>query len=34
MEKPYQGKWTSCMLEDSCWTLKMDVPDAKYRRKP
>jgi len=20
------------MLADSCWTLKRDVPDAKYRR--
>jgi len=33
MEKWYQGKWTSSMLADNCWTLKMDVPDAKYRRK-
>jgi len=32
MEKWYQGKWTSSMLADYCWTLKMDVPDAKYRR--
>ena len=29
----YQGKWTSCMLADYSWTMKMDVPDAKYRRK-
>ena len=28
MEKRYQGKWTSSMLADSCWTLKRDVPDA------
>ena len=33
MEKRYQGKWTSSMLADYCWTLEMDVPDAKYRRK-
>ena len=33
MEKQYQGKWTSSMLADYCWTLKMEVPDAKYRRK-
>ena len=33
MVKRYQGKWTSCMLTDYCWTLKRDVPDAKYRRK-
>jgi len=31
MEKRYQGKWTSSLLADYCWTLKMDVPDAKYR---
>jgi len=33
MEKQYQGKWTSSMLVDNCWTLKRDVPDAKYRQK-
>jgi len=33
VEKRYQGKWTSSMLADYCWTLKRDVPDAKYRRK-
>jgi len=32
-EKRYQGMWTSSMLADYCWTLKRDVPDAKYRRK-
>jgi len=32
MEKWYQGKWTSSMLTEYCWTLKIDVPDAKYRR--
>jgi len=32
MEKLYQGKWTSSMLRDYCWTLKRDVTDAKYRR--
>jgi len=32
-EKRYQGKWTSSMLADYCWTLKRDVPEAKYRRK-
>jgi len=26
MEKAYQGKWTSSMLADYCWTLKRDVP--------
>jgi len=29
MEKQYQGKWTSSMLADYCWTQKRDVPDAK-----
>ena len=33
MEKRYQGKWTSSMLADYRWTVKRDVPDAKYRRK-
>jgi len=33
IEKRYRGKWTSSVLEDYCWTLKRDVPDAKYRRK-
>jgi len=33
MEKRYQGKWTSSMLAGYCWTLKRDVPEAKYRRK-
>ena len=33
MEKRYQGKWTSSMLADYCWTLKRDVPYARYRRK-
>jgi hypothetical protein len=28
-EKRYQGKWTSRMLADYCWTLKRNVPDAK-----
>jgi len=33
MEKRNQGKSTSSILVDCCWTLKMNVPDAKYRRK-
>ena len=33
MEKRYQGKWTSSMLADYCWTLKRDVPEANYWRK-
>jgi len=33
MEKRYQGKWSSSMVADCCWTVKRDVPEAKYRRK-
>ncbi|UYV80765.1 hypothetical protein LAZ67_19001665 [Cordylochernes scorpioides] len=33
MEKRYQGKRSPGMLDDYCWTLKRDVPQAKYRRK-
>jgi len=33
MEKRYQGKWTSSMLADYCWTLKRHVPEANYWRK-
>jgi len=33
MEKRYQGKWTSSMLADYCWTLKRDVPEANYQQK-
>ena len=33
MEKRCQGKWTSSMFADYCWTLKRDVSYAKYRRK-
>jgi len=33
MEKRYQGKWTSSMLADYCWTLNRGVPEANYRRK-
>ena len=33
MEKLNQGKWTSSMLVDYCWTMKRDVPDTKYWSK-
>ena len=33
METRYQGKWSSSMLADYCWTLKSDIPEAKYSRK-
>jgi len=29
VDKQYQGKWTSSMLTDYCWSLKIAVPDAK-----
>jgi len=38
MEKWYQGKWTSSMLADYCWSLKMDVlyltPNTSESHKP
>ncbi|UYV79127.1 hypothetical protein LAZ67_17001185 [Cordylochernes scorpioides] len=33
MEKRYQCKWSPAMLADYCWTLKRDLPQAKYRKK-
>jgi len=33
MEMRYQGKWTSSMFADYCWTLKRYVPEANYSRK-
>jgi len=33
MEKRYQGKLTTVMLADYCWTLKRDIPNARYSRK-
>ncbi|GFV14773.1 uncharacterized protein TNCV_3959831 [Trichonephila clavipes] len=32
-EKRYQGKWNANMLADYCWIIKMDTPQAKYKRK-
>lgn len=29
-EKRYQGKWSTSMLADYCWTLRGNVPQAKY----
>jgi hypothetical protein len=34
MENRYHGKWIPSMLADYCWTLRRDVPQAKYIRKP
>ena len=33
MERRYQGKWNPRMSADFCWTLRRDVPQAKYRRR-
>ena len=33
IEKRYQGKWSSSMLADYCWTLMRGVLDAKLGRK-
>ena len=33
MEKRYQGKSSIGMLADYCWTLKRDIPNAKYSRQ-
>ena len=32
-EKRYQGKWSTSMLADYCWTLTGDAPQAKYSRE-
>lgn len=33
IEKRNQGKWSSHLLADYCWTLQRDVREAKYRTK-
>ena len=32
MESRYQGKWNPGMMEDSCYLLLRDIPEAKYTR--
>ena len=32
MESNYQGKWNPGMIEDFCWMLLRDIPEAKYTR--
>jgi len=32
MDNWYQGKWSPRMLDDYCWTLKGDIPQAKYKK--
>ena len=34
MESNYQGKWNPGMMEDFCWMLLRDIPEAKYTRSP
>ncbi|KAL4709541.1 hypothetical protein ACJJTC_007272 [Scirpophaga incertulas] len=33
MEKRYQGKWSSNIVGDYCWTKKRDVPDAMPKNR-
>jgi hypothetical protein len=33
MEKRYQGKWSSSMLADYCWTVTRDSPGLAYKRQ-
>ena len=33
LEKRYHRQSSARMLSGYCWTMKMDVPDAKHRRK-
>ena len=34
MEEHYQNRWDSHMLADYCCSLKRDVREASYKRKP
>ena len=33
MEKTYQGKWSSSMLADYCWTLARNAPEQLQLHK-
>jgi hypothetical protein len=33
MQKRYQGMWSPSMLADYHWTLRRDIPQAKYSKK-
>jgi hypothetical protein len=33
MEKQYQAKWSPSFVTDYYWTLKSDIPQAKFSRK-
>ena len=32
MERNYQGKWNPSMMENFCWMLLRDIPEANYTR--
>ena len=31
MERRYQGKWSTAMLADYCWSLQIDEPHANHK---
>ena len=33
MEKRYQGKWSTSMLADYCWTLVRNAPEQLHKRQ-
>lgn len=33
MERRYQGKWSTSMLADYCWSLQRDEPHAHHKRR-
>jgi len=33
MEKRYQGKWSTSMLADYCWTLATNTPEQLRKRQ-
>jgi hypothetical protein len=33
MEKRYQGKWSTSMLADYCWTLTRNAPEQLHKRQ-
>jgi hypothetical protein len=33
MEKRYQGKWSTAMLADYCWTIIRDAPEQPHKRQ-
>jgi hypothetical protein len=33
MEKRYQGKWSTSMLADYCWTLIINAPEQLHKRQ-